>query len=86
MTLVSAEEGVRYGFQLLGYLLAVGIGGGIIVVIGGAMSENSPILGGIIAFAGVLVIYAGGLGLLYKVIADGVKTGVEGANGSTIQN
>ena len=82
MTLVNSKDGLQYGFQLLGYLLLVGIGGGIVVGIGSMITENSPLIGGLFTVVGILVIYAGSLGLLYKVIADGVKTGVEGANGS----
>jgi len=80
MVAVNVADGVKYGFRLLGYLLAVFIAGGILLVIAGSVApgpfdQGNPILMVIFGIAGVAVIYAGSLGLMYKVIADGVERG-----------
>lgn len=81
---VNTVEGIKYGFGLLVYLLGVGLAGGIIAIIGAIIAQGGGIvatlIGGLILLAGVLVIYAGGLGIAYKVVADGVKVGVEAAS------
>jgi len=81
MVAVNVVDGVKYGFRLLGYLLAVTIVGFVLIAIGGAFApgpfdSGNPILALIFVLAGVAIIYAGGLGLLYKVIADGVEMGM----------
>jgi hypothetical protein len=79
---VSVQEGIRYGFGLLGYLLGVGGIGGITLLVGFGLFRSGGILaalGGLLVIAGVVVVYAGFLGIAYKVIADGVKVGVEAA-------
>ena len=81
MVAVNVVDGVKYGFRLLGYLLAVFIVGGILLLIGGSFTGGpmnrggNPIMALIFGLAGAGVIYAGGLGLMYKVIADGVEVG-----------
>ncbi len=85
---VSTTGGIKYGFKLLGYFLAVGIVGGIIAAIGGGIAAASAgtgpyadpniggtLVGGLISLFGVAVIYAGLLGTTYKVIADAVYLG-----------
>jgi hypothetical protein len=81
MVAVNVVDGVKYGFRLLGYLLAVLVVGGILLAIAGSFTGGTmgrggnPIMALIFGLAGVGVIYAGGLGLMYKVIADGVEVG-----------
>ncbi|MFB6189936.1 MAG: hypothetical protein ABEI57_08630 [Halapricum sp.] len=75
MVAVNTVDGIKYGFRLLGYLIAVFLIGGAIAGVGGAMVEDSPAVGGLIAIVGIVVIYAGFLGTMYKVIADGVEAG-----------
>lgn len=92
MPAVNAMDGITYGFRLIGYFLAVGIVGGVVTIVGsgfmgagaapgvgGSANPGMALLGGLIALAGVLVIYAGTLGVMYKVIGDGVKAGIEAA-------
>jgi len=81
MVAVNVVDGVKYGFRLLGYLLAVLVVGGILLAIAGSFTGGTmgrggnPIMALIFGLAGVGVMYAGGLGLMYKVIADGVEIG-----------
>jgi hypothetical protein len=75
MVAVNTIDGIKYGFRLLGYLIAVFLIGGLIAGFGAAMAEDSPAVGGIIAIIGAVIIYAGFLGTMYKVIADGVQAG-----------
>jgi len=81
MATVSVKDGIAYGFGLMAYLIGVGLVGGGIAFVGFAIAGGAeePI-GILFAAIGVLVVYAGSLGLLYKVIADGVSTGVDDAS------
>jgi len=79
MATVSTIDGIKYGFRLLGYGIAVFIIALVVIAIGGAIGQSSEIVGGIIVLIGVLILYAGVLGTLYKVIADGVSVGVSDA-------
>lgn len=84
MVAVSSVDGIKYGFGLLGYLLAVVVAGGVLILIGtgfspGPYSAGNPVLVMVFVLAGMAIIYAGGLGLLYKVIADGVHVGTVAA-------
>ncbi len=87
MTAVSVLDGIRYGFVLLVYFVAVFLVGGIVLGIGvaigagGANGDNGAfvLIGGLLALVGGLVVYAGLFGVLYKIIADGVKRGIESA-------
>jgi hypothetical protein len=79
MATVSTIDGIKYGFRLLGYGLAVFLIAGLVMGIGAVMSDSSEIIGGIIVLIGALVFYAGFLGTVYKVIADGVSIGVQDA-------
>lgn len=81
MVNVNAVDGIKYGFRLMGYLLAVFVIGFVFMAIGADMvSGDSPALGGLLAVFGFLVVYAGIMGMGYKVIADGVEKGVRAAN------
>jgi hypothetical protein len=72
MANVDPVQGVKYGFQLMGYVSAVIFGGVLIIYIG---VESEGELGLLIALLGALTINAGLVGILYKVIADGVEKG-----------
>ncbi|MFT4880659.1 MAG: ABC-type Na+ efflux pump permease subunit, partial [Salinirussus sp.] len=87
MVAVSVLGGIKYGFRLIGYALGVLIVGIVIAVIGflllntgGGRFGAGPGAGQLLLSAGVvllgiLIIFAGVLGSLYKVVADGVERG-----------
>lgn len=80
MATVNPIDGIKYGFRLLGYGLAVFLIAAIFMGIGTFIADgSSEVIGGILILLGGLVFYAGFLGIGYKVIADGVKAGVEDA-------
>lgn len=83
MPAVNALDGIKYGFRLLGYFALVAIAAFVIVLVGmlGGMGSDGgmSLFGALFALIGVLVFYAGSLGVMYKVIADGVKVGIESA-------
>jgi hypothetical protein len=79
MATVSTIDGIKYGFRLLGYGIAVFVIAAIVIGIGLLIGDSSAIVGGIISLIGALILYAGILGTLYKVIADGVSAGVSDA-------
>jgi hypothetical protein len=92
MATVGVRKAIKYGFVLLGYFLAVFIGGGIIAFVGflifvagsdvgGAGGLLLVLIGGLLLLVGTLITFAGYLGVGYKVIADGVKRGVENSSG-----
>lgn len=86
MANVNPIDGVKYGFRLMGYTIAVFVGGMVIAAIGARMAEDaasggSVVLGALIAIFGVAVIYAGMLGMAYKIIADAVEKGIRSADG-----
>jgi hypothetical protein len=80
---------LRYGGSMLAYLVGIYFGGGLVSFIGvgimragsgGPFGQTNPglfLLGVPFLFAGYIVMIAGTLGLGYKVIADGVRTGLE---------
>lgn len=78
MARVSAAEGIRYGFGLLGYLLAVFVFGLVLTVAGFVLVRNSPAIGIIVVLLGGVSLYAGIFGTTYKVIADAVDKGNRG--------
>lgn len=94
MSAVNPVEAIKYGFELIVYLAAVVIGGGIVAAIGfgmigaaSGMLQESLAVGGILMLFGVvigllgyLIMIAGQLGIGYKVIADGVQKGVSERN------
>lgn len=80
MVAVNTIDGIKYGFRILGYLLAVFLAGGLLVLVGAAFGDDNVILTGIFMIVGLAIIYAGSLGLLYKVIGDGVEIGNRAAN------
>jgi hypothetical protein len=92
MTAVNMVDGIRYGFQIIGYVIGVAILGGIVVAIGsgilgagtgGLRSDGNPIMiliGGGIWILGASIIYAGFIGSMYKMIADGVEKGTQNSN------
>lgn len=82
MVNVDAMDGIRYGIGLIKYILLVAAGGVLISAVGMSMADGGDQAAGLlVAVLGTLVVWAGMLGLLYKVIADGVERGVSVANG-----
>ena len=85
---MNVVDGVKYGFVLLGYFIAVFVLGGAILGIGLAVSAGGTegnsvgfvVVGGLLALVGGLVINAGLFGVLYKIVADGVQRGIETAS------
>ena len=84
---MNVVDGVKYGFVLLGYFIAVFVLGGAIFGIGLAVSAGGTegnsvgfVVGGLLALVGGLVINAGLFGVLYKIVADGVQRGIETAS------
>jgi len=89
-TSIGATDGIKYGFKLLLYYLAIAVIGGVVasfgfgiasaelaVATGSFRDPNIPILllGSAVSMLGVSILYAGTLGVGYKVIADAVYTG-----------
>ena len=86
MVNVDPAEGIVYGFRLIGYALGVFIIGFILFGVGGVLLESdSPILGGIILLFGFLTIFAGFLGVNYKIVADAVEKGMNASNVGDVQ-
>jgi hypothetical protein len=74
-------DGIMYGFSLIGYFTTVLAVGGMVSLIGFPLVDGgSLIIGGLILFVGVLAVFAGQAGVLYKPIADGVEKGMSAAN------
>ena len=87
MAAVNIREGVRYGASLLGYFVVLVIGGGIVIAIGFALFSLDNIVATLIGFVfylvGLVIFYAGFLGIGYKVIADGVARGIQSVQATT---
>ncbi len=94
MSRVSTGAAVRYGVSLILYLVAIYFGGGFLLSVGfgmfsagtgGPFAEGNPILlliGLVFLLVGYLILLAGTIGVAYKVIADGVATGID--NSTTV--
>lgn len=80
MVNVDAAEGVRYGIRLLGYAFLTAGSGFVLMFIGLAIASSGEPFGIVLGLGGFLVLYAGLLGMGYKVIADGVEKGMRAAN------
>ena len=84
MVNVHPAEGIRYGIELIVYLISIFIVGFLLITIGGVLSAVSVDSGGVLTgifgvlfvFGGSVVVLAGSAGMLYKIIADGVEKGV----------
>lgn len=77
METVTPKEGIMYGFQLLSYLVALGVITWFTSVGTYATVDGGDFLiGFFIAVLGGLVVCAGLLGLIYKVISDAVQNGM----------
>ncbi len=87
MANVNPVNGITYGFRLIGYLIAVFIAGFVITVLGVVIAEGGDsgaiVIGGLVVMIGVLTIFAGFLGMQYKIIADAVEKGVVASNSGT---
>jgi len=86
MANVSTVEGIGYGFRIMLYAIAVFVIA-VVFFVGSAffLDMNEGVfraIGALLGFLGALIAYAGALGLLYKVIADGVERGVSAADGT----
>jgi hypothetical protein len=87
MASVSRKEGFRYGFYLFSYWLVLLIFSGALVVAGAALVEQQiggiganregalAVLGGFVSLLGVVVYGSGQVGIVYKLVADGVDRG-----------
>jgi hypothetical protein len=88
MQTVTVQDGIRYGFKIMAYYLGVVIVGSAISGVGSGIAATGVqtgirqdpnigtiLLGGAIAVVGLLMIFAGVFGALYKVIADSVAKG-----------
>jgi hypothetical protein len=86
MSEISPMEGIKYGFEIMVYLLGVFLAGGLVLLIGaGMMGAGMPsdgfgdpnygliFIGFLLTMVGVLTFYAGIIGSLYKLIVDGVS-------------
>jgi hypothetical protein len=84
MATINIVEGVRYGLDLIVYIFVIGLAAGFGLLIGVGIGSVDNIVftltGSLLALASFLAFYAGMMGILYKVIADGVTVGIEAAN------
>lgn len=93
MNTVSIGEGIQYGFKIMSYYIAVILIGNLISLVGflllGAGMDagigESPnwllvLLGLVFLIGGLLTVFAGIFGAVYKLIADGVARGVRTAS------
>ncbi|MDZ7746304.1 MAG: hypothetical protein U5K28_07255 [Halobacteriales archaeon] len=83
MSTVSIQECVSYGLSLAIYVtgfvlvsgVAFGIGGFLMARNAGLINTSLSALGFLFQLAGSVIFLTGGAGALYKIIADGVRTG-----------
>lgn len=77
---ISGFDALAYGGKLFGWLLLVGTVGsivsgfGFVLAAGGADLERT-LVGGYLFLTGGLLVAAGTLGLLYKVVVDALEAG-----------
>ena len=96
MTSVSRKEGFQYGFYIFAYWLVLLALSGALVATGGWMISEQPlgavgtnqegalvVLGAFVALLGMLVFGSGQVGLVYKVVADGVGAGSGAGNAAS---
>lgn len=77
MANVNPITGIKYGFELMAYGVAVWLIAILVMGAGIALADGgSTIAGGIVALIGFLAFFAGLFGMSYKLIADGVEKGV----------
>jgi len=77
---VKHSEAIRYGMGLLVYIFMYGLLAGVFFWGGIYLyADGSFMLGSVAYFIGALFSLAGFLGIFYKVIADGVYTGIRNA-------
>lgn len=95
MTTVRIVDGARYGFKFVGLVFGLLVISGVLFTLGGllatggeltpALAFGEPLMlagGGFFGLAGVVVLYAGTVGLFHKLIADSVTAGYENAEGA----
>lgn len=96
MKRVEITDGLKYGFQIMGYYLGVALAGSLMSAFGvfiilfevvsefGAAAEGAAdpdpsvallLFGLFITIVGVLIVWAGLFGSLYKIVADAVAKG-----------
>jgi hypothetical protein len=84
MANVNPIDGIKYGFQLMGYAVAVFVVGFVVMGVGGLFANTgSAIIGGLVVLVGFLTFFAGFAGVQYKIVADGVEKGMNAANGGS---
>ncbi len=81
---VGVVKGILYGFKLLVYMFIVGVVSAIPIGIGARMMDWTRYeatyqngIAAVVIATGNLLFVAGTMGILYKVIADGVKAGMD---------
>lgn len=77
MTNVNPVDGVEYGLRLMGHLLAVFVVGGLVAALGVSAGDE---IGALLVLVGFLIVFAGVLGIQFKIIADAVERGIRAAN------
>jgi hypothetical protein len=96
MTTVRIVDGARYGFKMVGLVFGLLVVSGVLFTLGGLLATGGELTvqgsllasgrpamlaaGGFFGLAGVVVFYAGTVGLVHKLIADSVTAGVENAD------
>lgn len=78
MALVSGREGIEYGIGLLGWVSVVilsggGIGGVGWIIAGSGVGMTGRLFGGLVFLSGGIVVLAGMMGILYKVVSDALS-------------
>ncbi len=81
---VDFSETIKYGSKLLLYILPIAIVAGIFLTPGALLitpteplAGSHPVAGIILIAIGLLILTAGMMGVLYKIISDGVERGRE---------
>lgn len=84
MSKVSIMEGLKFGFSLLVYIIGIIIISGIPGAAGFYLLYMENVTGGYmlwvayaLSFISAIIFFSGMMGMMYKVVADGVHEGVK---------